>query len=145
MWAAGGGRQGSCFVSTCGCSHTASPFLSLSLSHAYTKGTTWQPDTITTQQIAVRPAAGPRASCLTIRTTALNCLLCSFSGVLCLHMQATISVQQQLTRETVEIIVCRSLLAALTSGESLCAALTQLFEVSVSAVGSGMARACATC
>ena len=60
-------------------------------------------------------------------------------------MQAAISVQQQLTRETVEIIVCRSLLAALTSGESLCGALTELFEVSVSVVGSGMARVRATC
>lgn len=53
-------------------------------------------------------------------------------------MQATISVQQQLTRETVEIIVCRSSLAALTSGESLCGALTELFEVSVSVFGGGV-------
>lgn len=60
-------------------------------------------------------------------------------------MQATISVQQQLTGETVEIIVCRSSLAALTAGESLCDALTELFEVSVSVFGSGMARACTTC
>lgn len=119
--------------------------LSLSLKHTHWKGKTWQSDTITTQQIAVQPAVGLCASCLSIQTTALNCLLCSFSGVLCLHMQATISVQQQLTRETVGIIVCRSLLAALTSGESLCGALTELFEVSVSVVGSGMARACATC
>lgn len=32
-----------------------------------------------------------------------------------------------------------SLLAALTSGESLCGALTELFEVPVSVVGSGVA------
>lgn len=120
------------------------PF-SLSYTHTYAKGKTWQSDTITTQQIAVQPAVGLCASCLGIRTTALNCLLCSFSGVHCLHMQAAISVQQQLTRETVEIIVCRSLLAALTSGESLCGALTELFEISVSVVGSGITRVCATC
>lgn len=47
-------------------------------------------------------------------------------------MQATISAQRQPTTETVEIIVCRSLLAALTSSESLCGVLTELFEVSVS-------------
>lgn len=60
-------------------------------------------------------------------------------------MQAAISVLQQLTRETVEIIVCRSLLAALTSGESLCGALTELFEVSVTMLGSGMVQVCTTC
>lgn len=49
-------------------------------------------------------------------------------------MQATVSVQQQLSRETVEIIVCLSLLAALTSSESLRGPLTELFEVSVSIV-----------
>lgn len=59
-------------------------------------------------------------------------------------MQAAIFVLQQLTRETVEIIVCRSLLAALTSGESLCVALTELFEVPVTMLGNGMVRACAT-
>lgn len=57
-------------------------------------------------------------------------------------MQATISVKQQLTGENVEIIVCHSLLAALTAGKSLCGALTELFEVCVSAVGSCVARAC---
>lgn len=95
VWAVGGGRRGSCFVSTCGCTHTSSAFLSLT--HTCTEGKTWQSDPITTQQIAVQPAVGLRGSCLSIRTTALNRLLCSFSGVLCLHMQATISVQQQLT------------------------------------------------
>lgn len=70
-------------------------FLFLSLSHSNTHTHTctdlrksWQSDTITTQQIAVRPAVGPCASCLSIRTTALDCLLCSFSGVHRLHMQS---------------------------------------------------------
>lgn len=127
-----GGIHRSCFVSTCGCTLTE-------------KLETWQSDNITTPQIAVQPAVGLRASCISIWATALSCVLCSFSGVLCLYMQATISVQQQLTWETVDIIVCRSLLAASTSGKSLCGALTELWEVPVSLVGSGVARVCATC
>lgn len=59
-------------------------------------------------------------------------------------MQAAISVLQQLTRETVKIIVCRFLLVALTSGESLCGALTELFEVSGIMLGCGMVRVCTT-
>lgn len=60
-----------------------------------------------------------RTSCITFWVAALSCLLCSFSRTL----------QQLLTRETVDIIVCRSLLVALTSGESLCGSLTEMFEV----------------
>lgn len=62
-----------------------------------------------------------------------------------MHMQAAISVLQQLTRETVEIIACRSLLVALTSGESLCGALTELFEVSGTMLACSMVRVCTTC
>lgn len=100
-------------------------------------------ENITAPQIVVQPVVGLCASCASIR--ALSCLLCSFSEALCLYMRATISVQQQLTWETLDIIVCRSLSAASTSGKSLCGALTELWEALVSVPGSGVARVCATC
>lgn len=72
---------------------------------------------------------GPaRASRLGVWAIALSCLWCCFGRAL----------PQQLTRERVDIIVCRFLLAAVTRCESLCGALTELSEVLVSAVAAGV-------
>lgn len=104
-----------------------------------------------TQNLAVRhmtTAVGLRASCLSIQTTALTLLIMHFlrSALLAhaghnLCTAAAAAAAADMRKQWMQL----SLLPALTSGESLCGAPTELFGVPVGVVGSGAARVCAAC
>lgn len=101
---------------------------------------------MTTRQTAVQLAVGLRASCLSIQTTVLTLLITQFLwSALLAHASRNLCTAAAAAADMRKQWMQLSLLPALTSGESLCGVLTELFGVPVGVVGSGAARVCAAC